>query len=804
MRSFQAKLVYLTVAVLVLLLAVTLIAVHTAGQRTMRNSIVENLRVGVRVFDRQLKVRGGQLLISARALSSDFAFKETVALGDVPTITSALENHGRRIDANAVFLISLDGMVQADTLNRQYVGRPFPLPSLVQEAQRRGEAAATVTFDERPYQLVIVPVLAPRPIAWVCMGFMIDETVLTEVRRLTSLDISLWNPAAENPLVVSTLRQDERGDLVPLMRASVPRAGDFDETIELGGDKYQLFQHPLPTADKSTIDVLLQRSIEEAQRPYRELELKIFAVSMMALIAALIAAVLFARGVSRPLEDLAQDAQRIEHGDYSHATTAIKQKDEIGKLAHSFDKMRTAIAEREEQIRLQATHDSLTGLPNRTLFFDRLSHAIVSAQRGGGFVGMIMMDLDRFKEINDTLGHHFGDDLLIEIGRRLRQTLRQSDTVARLGGDEFAVTFHATEPKQANDVAQRIGTTLETPFVLGGVSIEVSGSMGIAMYPMHADDAATLMKRADIAMYDAKKNHASYAIYEPGRDEHSLRRLAILSELRHAIGRDELDLHFQPKIDVGSGGAVHAEALVRWKHPVHGYLPPDEFIPLAEQSGNIGMITKWVLRKAIAHCGAWNASGLDITVAVNRSALDLFDADLPTYISGLLSEAGLSPSKLVLEITESAVMRDPSYALRILRDLKTRGVTLAIDDYGTGYSSLAHLKRLPVDELKIDKSFVINLRNASTDDIVIVRSTIELGHNMGLRVIAEGVESAEAWQILENLGCDMAQGYFVSPPLPASDFRAWMDARNDRVSERLGDPRGERDPRSHLSPHHQG
>jgi EAL domain-containing protein (putative c-di-GMP-specific phosphodiesterase class I) len=275
-------------------------------------------------------------------------------------------------------------------------------------------------------------------------------------------------------------------------------------------------------------------------------------------------------------------------------------------------------------------------------------------------------------------------------------------------------------------------------------------------------------------MYDAKKNHISYAIYEQGRDEHSLRRLAILSELRHAIARDELDLHYQPKIDVGSGRAVHAEALVRWRHPVHGNLSPDEFIPLAEQSGNINVITKWVLRKAIGDCGAWNAAGVELTVAVNLSALDLFDPELPTYISGLLSEVGLPPSKLVLEITESAVMKDPAYALRILRDLKSRGVTLAIDDYGTGYSSLAHLKRLPVDELKIDKSFVLNLRNASTDDIVIVRSTIELGHNMGLRVIAEGVETAEAWDILKSLGCDMAQGYFISRPLPAGEFHAWI------------------------------
>ena len=511
---------------------------------------------------------------------------------------------------------------------------------------------------------------------------------------------------------------------------------------------------------------------------------------MLALIAAVIAAIFFARGVSRPLHELAAEAQQIEKGDYSSGLE-LRQKDEIGKLAGAFNKMRKAIAEREEQIWMQATHDSLTGLPNRTLFFDRVAYSIVGAKRDATLVGMIMMDLDRFKEINDTLGHHFGDQLLIEIGRRLRQTLRESDTVARLGGDEFGVMFLADDESRATDVAQRIGAAFETPFVLGGVSIEVAGSMGIAIFPVHAEDAATLMKRADIAMYDAKKNHTQYAIYAPGRDAHSLRRLAILSELRHAIARDELDLHYQPKIDVSSGKAVHTEALVRWKHPVHGQLPPDEFIPLAEQSGNIGMITKWVLRKAITHCGEWNASGVDLTVAVNLSALDLFDAELPTYISGLLSEVGLSPSKLVLEITESAVMRDPAYALRILRDLKNRGVTLAIDDYGTGYSSLAHLKRLPVDELKIDKSFVLNLRNASTDDIVIVRSTIELGHNMGLRVIAEGVENAEAWQILKTLGCDMAQGYFISKPLPATEFRDWMKHYTGNSSLARNPPAGE-------------
>jgi len=265
-------------------------------------------------------------------------------------------------------------------------------------------------------------------------------------------------------------------------------------------------------------------------------------------------------------------------------------------------------------------------------------------------------------------------------------------------------------------------------------------------------------------------------VYEPGRDEHTLRRLSLIMDLRQAITRDELELYFQPKADVESERVVHAEALVRWNHPRHGVMRPDEFIPLAEQSGKIGLITKWVIRKAIAQCAEWRRDGLDLTIAVNLSALDLFDSELPIFISGLLTEARLPPASLVLEITESAVMKDAAFAQKMLADLKRRGVCLAIDDFGTGYSSLAHLKRLPVDELKIDKSFVLNLSESAADDLVIVRSTIELGHNMGLVVIAEGVETAESWAILKRLGCDMAQGYFMTKPLPAEAFKAWLRA----------------------------
>jgi diguanylate cyclase (GGDEF)-like protein len=768
-RSFQNRLLVLLIGVLVLLEAGTLVSVHFAGQRTLRRTVAEELQVGSRVLERILDTRAQQLAESLRVLVRDFAFREAVASADVPTVASVLENHGARIAADMVVLVDLEGNVTADTLRGRMVGRPFPFASLVRDAEQRGEASATMTLGGRPHQFVIVPVLAPRPIAWVCAGFAIDDRVLQDVRGLTSLEVTLRSHASGVPdHTISTLAAEALDDL---RDAELQR----ETTLTLGGVDYATMLTPLRTGDGSRVEAVLQRSLDEAQRPFVQLELQIFVLSALLLTLAVVAAVLFARSVSRPLTVLADGAGRIGRGDYV-TPIVVSQQDEIGHLASAFNQMQSAIAAREDQIMFQATHDALTGMANRTLFLERVAQEIAANRRMPGkaaSLGMIMMDVDRFKDINDTLGHHFGDQLLIEIGRRLEHTVPATN-VARLGGDEFAVKFTAANVQHAIETATRVGTAFDEPFVLGDVSIDVNASFGIALFPEHAEDADTLMKRADVAMYEAKKNHSGLAVYEAGRDEHSVRRLSLVMELRQGIARDELELYFQPKVDMRTERVVHAEALVRWNHPKHGLMRPDEFIPLAEQSGKIGLITKWVIRTAIAQCAAWREEGIDLTVAVNLSALDLFDSELPTFISGLLSDAGVPPAKLLLEITESTIMRDAAYAQRILKDLKRRGFCLAIDDFGTGYSSLAHLKRLPVDELKIDKSFVLNLTESASDDMVIVRSTIELGHNMGLVVIAEGVETADSWQVLRRLGCDMAQGYYMSKPLRAADFTAWM------------------------------
>ncbi|MBI4493323.1 MAG: EAL domain-containing protein [Chloroflexi bacterium] len=422
---------------------------------------------------------------------------------------------------------------------------------------------------------------------------------------------------------------------------------------------------------------------------------------------------------------------------------------------------------------LQALHDALTGLPNRALLYDRLHQAILTARRNNAALALLVMDLDRFKEVNDALGHCAGDLLVQQVGQRLRGVLRASDTVARLGGDEFAVVLPGTNGEGATLAARKLLHALEELFVVEGQSLDVGMSIGIALYPLHGEDVETLLRRADIAMYLAKRGRGGYAVYTSEQDQHTPHRLALMGELRTAIEQEQLLLHYQPQVHFKSGQVVGLEALVRWQHPQRGLIPPDQFITLAERTGLIQPLSRWVLGQALRQCQAWRQAGLALPVAVNLSARNLHDPHLPGMIATLLATWGLPPPWPSVEITESAVMTNPHRAIEVLGRLQAMGVRISIDDFGTGYSSLAYLKRLPVDELKIDKTFV---RTMAVDrkDLAIVRATIELAHSLGLSVVAEGVENQATLDHLAALGCDAAQGYYLSRPLPAPELVRWL------------------------------
>jgi diguanylate cyclase (GGDEF)-like protein len=429
----------------------------------------------------------------------------------------------------------------------------------------------------------------------------------------------------------------------------------------------------------------------------------------------------------------------------------------------------------------EADHDDLTGLLNRRGFFASLGGTIAASNAR---VAVLLLDLDGFKEINDTLGHASGDALLRQIGVRLRGVLRGDDEIARLGGDEFAVLVDATgtTTHDAGEIGRRVRATLAAPFDVAGLSLQVRASVGVALFPEHGTTADELLRQADIAMYQAKQNRTGVAVYASTSDPRAGQTLQLSSELEHALGAGELVVHYQPKADVRSGAITGVEALVRWQHPERGLLAPDAFVPIAERSGLIRRLTLEVVRTGLAQQARWRAEGIDVPVAVNLSIANLLDADLPRDIAALLDDMSVRPGDLKLEITESYLVTDPTLIRSNIQGLCAHGVGLALDDFGTGYSSLTHLRRLPIDEIKIDRSFISDLES-DTDDAVIVQSTIELAHSLNLTVVAEGVETERVWSKLADFGCDQAQGFYLAKPMPAQALTMWLLARTDTIEQ---------------------
>jgi diguanylate cyclase (GGDEF)-like protein/PAS domain S-box-containing protein len=497
---------------------------------------------------------------------------------------------------------------------------------------------------------------------------------------------------------------------------------------------------------------------------------------------------------TREMTDFARTAELAEAGYHSACALPVRARGQVVMVVELYDRKPRAPQEDlarllmslasylgqsierarvEQELARQALHDPLTGLPNRVLLLRRLQGTIGASLESSSNLAFLLLDLDRFKDINDTLGHPAGDSLLQEVARRLQSVVRTTDTVARLGGDEFAILLPGCDGLQATQVASTIVASLRRPFSLAEQIVDVGTSIGIAEFPGDGTDTSTLMRHADVAMYAAKRSQAGYSRYSPEIDQHSVERLGLAAELRGALERRQLELYYQPKVNLESGDVESVEALLRWPHPTRGLLMPSEFIPLAEDSGLTHLLTTWVLHEAIRQCRRWKDGGLDLHVAVNLFPQTLHDQRLVEEVRRLLARYDVDPRSLTLEITESAVMADPEGALQTLRRFRESDIRVSIDDFGTGYSSLLYLKRLPVDELKIDKSFILDMATEQ-DDALIARAVVELGHNLGLQVIAEGVQSQDAWNMLQSIGCDFLQGFYVSEPLPAGELERWL------------------------------
>ncbi len=480
------------------------------------------------------------------------------------------------------------------------------------------------------------------------------------------------------------------------------------------------------------------------------------------------------RMIFQPIAAVAQALKAKTFGETQELLLHTRTK-ETQDLIGAFYEMNLQVHNRQMALEHQALHDALTSLPNRNLLRDRVDYQLAVSKREKQSLSLCIIDLNRFKEVNDTLGHHIGDQLLIGVGQRLKACLRGVDTIARLGGDEFAILLPHTTRQQSETVAKKLLDQLKEPFVIDENQLYVGISIGIATYAIDGDDRDTLMRHADVAMYNAKANHLGYANYNIDDDPHSIDRLALVQDLRHAISHDELALYFQPKIDLEQNKPTGAEALLRWQHPKLGFIAPDQIVELAEDVGLIDELTAWVISRAIAQCSACHADGFPIDISINLSVKNLLDNQLPEKISTLLKKHQFDSSFVTLEVTESSMMSNLESSIKVLNELSEIGVAISVDDFGTGFSSLAYLKQLPVNELKIDKSFVMEMAH-NESDAVIVHSTIDLGHNLGLKVVAEGIENQQTYDIIKRYGCDLAQGYLFTRPLPIDEFKAWLIA----------------------------
>jgi len=773
-RSLIARLVGMSLLLLLLVQIASFALVRNSIDRNARSQIAHTLDTDENVWRRLLEQNAERLRQGATLLSADYGFRTAVSSGDQHTIQSALENHGQRMGAAVVALLDTRLQVRSVSSGKglgtfdQALAQALPVLS-------KGEQSSQIsTVAGLPYQFVLVPMRAPVLTGWVLMGFPINQALADEMQQLLAVQVALRVRGTDGQwsVPVSTLN-------APALAALRKYSNTPVTELAHGNDTLLVRSIPLGPNGPEQAQALLLRSVDVVVAPYRQLQWLLAGITLAGLLLFGLGHGLMARWVTTPLRSLVLGTRRISRGEYDMPVEHTSRRDEIGLLARSFDRMRIDIAEQQAEIRHLAYWDRLTGLPNRERFRDTVLAAI-SAHADyteATTLAVITLDLDRFKHVNDVLGHAFGDRLLQAVAKRLReQIMVHGDMVARMGGNEFALLLRRTDAHAALVVARRITQSFERPLAFGDQMVDLSAGIGIACWPQDASDVDTLLNRSEIAMYVAKRKLDGPQLYDPIMDSSSAQTLSLLTELRRAIERNELRLYLQPKVPLQGKPGLAAEALVRWQHPQRGLVPPMDFIPFAEQTGFVRQLTLWMFEESARLLADPRTQGMGLRISVNLSTRDLLDPELCDRLETMLARYSVPAHGFCLEITESAIMDDPQRAEAMLNRLSQHGFKLSIDDFGTGYSSLGYLKRLPVDELKIDKSFVMGMED-DHDDEMIVRSTIDLAHNLGLTVVAEGVENAAILERLRALSCDEAQGYHVSRPVPFDAFLAWHAQR---------------------------
>ncbi|MEZ5499869.1 MAG: EAL domain-containing protein [Steroidobacteraceae bacterium] len=778
MSSFRNRLLALMLGLIVATQSVTLFAVLARVGDDVEARAGENLIAGASYASQFLQVRSGQLAAAVAVLAQDYGFREAVASADSATMGSALANHMRRVNADVGLIADIDGVVQVLQAGSRRESS-LTLKQLQVQANGGGPQAFNAVVGDQAFQFLLVPVRAPRTIGWVALGFALNDELAGELKHLLAADVSLLAlDAGDAVLAASSLSEGQRRELQQSAR-QLPQGGSAQRWRTGEGGGWLVCVAPLP-GNGDRLYLVLQRTMTSVQAPYREVRDVMLAVGGTALFLAVAFGVWLARTMTRPIAELEEAAGRIAQGDYS-ANVMAKGGRELSRLAASFNSMQRGIADRETQIRHRAYHDELTGLPNR-FGAEQALEEMLRQYGSNALIGCVMISAHSVREVNASLGYRVGDEAVASLAKRLQDTCGRNDIVARVGAYRFLIVVRQCSLEQARLLAIRLQATVRAELAVDGAMLSLNAAFGVCASPDHGYEASLLLRRAEIALQGALDGDRPVVVYESGRDQGYHRRVQLTAELHKALKNNDLRLVFQPKVAIADRRVRSVEALARWRHAELGEIAPAEFVTLAQQTGLIRQLTRTVLRKAIRQLGQWRKMDVEIEVAVNVSAQDLMDVTFADEVLAELRQNGVPPTLLVLEITESAAMREPVTTAQHMQLLRVAGVRFAIDDFGTGYSSLSHLSRLPVDELKIDRSFV-SRSHESRDDRIIVSSTIELGHAIGLRVVAEGVETHEVWTLLRQLGCDYAQGYLISKPLEPSQMVDFVRRANEVLTD---------------------
>lgn len=774
MERLAPKLFLFMVGLLLATLMVVLVLADQASRNQALAEANDRLQSAHGVFREQLSQRRLAQRQLTDAVSNDFGLKEEIAIAQPGSVSLevALRNFQHRGGAAWSVVTDPEGRILASTLDGLPSGAVLPLPDV---SAQGGADAELRRVDSLLHQVIATPIYAPRPlvVGWLVFGFPLDDAKMANLEQQTGTVFSLVDGEAGD---IHVLASGLPVNAQVALAAQFTGAGGFAQVELQGRGEDVLLAMPLKTLSGRPVHVVLQKSLSAALQGFRQLRLQLVGTGLVALVLAAGAAWWLSRRISRPLTDMATLAHRLGDGHFDTALPA-GATGEVGVLARALTVMQQGLRERDEALRAVAFVSPLTGLPNRTAFVEALRQALATKQG----LGVIVVDLDHFADINNTLGHTIGDRLIDEAARRLAKVAAPTATIAHLGGDQFALLSEAVSAEELQSIAASMASAFAEPATVEGLALHLSGTAGAALAPIHGNSAEALLRHAESAMHRGKERRGSgLTLYDPAHDHHSRQRLALMGELRGAIDRGELRLYVQPKASLTTRSVAGVECLVRWVHPVLGMIAPDSFIPLAEQTGQIRHLTGWLLEATALQMRLAEERGFVLRWAVNVSALDLLSVDFATKVADVVADHGLAPERLVIEVTESAAMSDPENAIRQLAALRQMGVKLSIDDYGTGHASMAQLKRLPVHELKIDRSFVCSLAT-DTKDQAIVASTIALAHRLGLSVVAEGVEDNAAVNHLATMACDEIQGYGLARPMPVDELVGWLERSSAAV-----------------------